>query len=100
MQDKTLKVLDSSISLNNNVVTIKNSFENCCELTISRCFKGKDVLLYKGAPILEFNDALFDYGVYTYTLIFKCDNGESITKTLKSINYTKSNMTPTNWWDD
>ncbi len=101
VKDLKFKFLSSETSLNNNLVEIKNSSINCEKLKIIRTYKGTSKTVYDGAYLDKYIDALSDYGIYEYSLIFYDKDGNEYPFKTKSINFSKNSLDiiKNEWWN-
>ncbi len=96
-----IKVNYYDISLNNNLITIKNSCDNSQKLKIIKNYQGKDEIIYYDKYIESFDYLLKSDGIYNFTLLFENEYGNSKKVNLKSIKYTKNlnNIQNKDWWN-
>ena len=101
IKSSNFKLNFTDISLKNNIVTIKNSSENCESFKVIRYFKGNNKVIYDSKYTNIVTDKLDKFGIYEYKIIFKDFSDNEIPITLKSINYTKNSLEIINddWWD-
>ncbi len=101
VKNQEFKLNSYEITLSNNIVTIKNSSENCEKLKLIRSFKGKEKIIYDGNYTDTITDTLDKFGIYEYKIIFQEISGNEVVVNLNSINYTKNSLDIINndWWD-